>query len=357
MLKRPYAFSMPGPLAFQQPMKCLHKERLPEGPEWIYEVKLDGYRAQVLTSQQETRLLSRNGKNLGVRFPGVLAALGKALPPDSVMDGELVALDADGRPNFSLIQNSASSGATFVFFAFDLMALKGQDLTAEPLSERRRLLKASLRTSDTVQLSESFQISAARMLAIVREHGLEGVVAKRLDSRYEQGLRSGAWTKLRLSLGQEFVIGGYTPGTYGFDAVTIGFYRGRDLHFCAKVRAGFVPASRQQLFRRLAPLESPACPFVNLPEKGAGRWGQGLTAAKMAECVWLRPETVAQFSFLEWTPADHLRHVSFVAVRDHKEPYMVVKELEAVVYGKKPPQTATGASAPQRKQSFTSKRP
>lgn len=333
-------------------MECLHTERLPEGPEWIYEVKLDGYRAQVLTSRKENQLLSRNGKNLGVRFPELLVAVGKALPPDSVMDGELVALDANGRPNFSLIQNSASSGATFVFFAFDLLALTGRDLTAEPLSERRRLLKASLRTSDTVQLSESFQISAARMLAIVREHGLEGVVAKRLDSCYEQGLRSGAWTKLRLSLGQEFVIGGYTPGTHGFDAVIIGFYRGKDLYFCAKVRAGFVPASRRQLFSRLAPLESAACPFVNLPEKREGRWGQGLTAAKMTECVWLRPETVAQFSFLEWTPADHLRHVSFLAVREDKEPYMVVKESEAVSYGKKPPQTAKGVSTPRLKQSL-----
>ena len=96
-----------------------------------------------------------------------------------------------------------------------------------------------------------------------------------LSSRYEQGARSGAWTKLRLNLGQEFVIGGYTPGTHGFDAVVIGFYRGKDLHFCAKVRAGFVPVSRRQLFKQLAPLKTEACPFVNLPEKGEGRWGQG----------------------------------------------------------------------------------
>ena len=124
-----------------------------------------------------------------------------------------------------------------------------------------------------MQLSESFTIPAAQMLALVREHGLEGVVAKRLSSRYEQGARSGAWTKLRLNLGQEFVIGGYTPGTHGFDAVVIGFYRGKDLHFCAKVRPGFVPASRRQLFKLLAPLKTEACPFMNLPEKGEGRWG------------------------------------------------------------------------------------
>ncbi len=331
-------------LEFVLPMECLHTERLPEGPDWIYEVKLDGYRAQALHAGKATRLLSRNGKDLGGRFPGVVVALAGALPPGSVLDGELVALDEAGRPSFSLIQNSASSGATFVFFAFDLMFLAGRDLTDEPLAERRRLLKANLQDSDTVQLSESFSIPAAQMLALVREHSLEGVVAKRLTSRYELGARSGAWVKLRLNLGQEFVIGGYTPGTHGFDAVVIGFYRGKDLHFCAKVRAGFVPASRRELFKQLAPLSNEVCPFVNLPEKGEGRWAQGLTSAKMAECVWLRPETVAQFTFLEWTPADHLRHVSFVAVRNDKEPYAVVKEGEATVNSKKPPQKVSEAS-------------
>ena len=325
-------------LDFVPPMECLHTDRLPEGPDWIYEVKLDGYRAQALHAAKATRLLSKNGKDLGGRFPGVALALASSLPAGSVADGELVALDAAGRPSFSLIQNSASSGATFVFFAFDLMSLAGRDLTNEPLAERRRLLKQNLQVSDTVQLSESFTIPAAQMLALIREHGLEGVVAKRLSSRYEKGARSGAWTKLRFNLGQGFVIGGYTPGTHGFDAVVIGFYRGRDLHFCAKVRAGFVPASRRQLFQQLAPLKTEVCPFVNLPEKGEGRWGQGLTAAKMAECVWIKPETVAQFEFLEWTPADHLRHVNFLGVRNDKEPSAVVKEGEAIVVSKKPPQ-------------------
>ena len=178
-------------------------------------------------------------------------------------------------------------------------------------------------TSDTVQLSESFQVP--QMLALVREHGLEGVVAKRLSSCYERGKRSGAWLKVRVELAQEFVVGGYTSGTHGFDALLLGFYRGEDLHFCASVRNGFVPASRRALFLKLQASASGTCPFVNLPEKSAGRWGQGLTAAKMKNCVWLKPELVGQFRFLEWTPADHLRHVSFIGLRDDKEARDVVK--------------------------------
>ncbi len=165
---------------------------------------------------------------------------------------------------------------------------------------------------------------------------MEEVVAKKLSSTYEQGKRSGAWAKMRVELSQELVIGGYTPGTHGFDAVLVGFYRGGQLHFCGSVRAGFVPASRRSLHTKLQPLEAAVCPFVNLPEASAGRWGQGLTAAKMEKCVWLRPESVAQFRFLEWTPNDHLRHASFVGVREDKDAQDVVKEGEPLPTRKPP---------------------
>ncbi len=106
----------------------------------------------------------------------------------------------------------------------------------------------------------------------------------------------------------------------------IGFYRGNDLYYAARVRAGFVPATRRQVFEQIKHLKTERCSFVNLPEKQAGRWGQGLTAAKMKECVWLRPEAVANFEFLEWTGADHLRHAKFVSTRDDKDPHKVVRE-------------------------------
>ncbi len=337
---------------FIEPMQCLQVDRLPEGPDWIYEVKLDGYRAQAICDGKTVRLLSRNGLSLAARFPTVAIALSHALPNGSVVDGELVALGPDGKPSFSLIQNSATSDATFVFYAFDLLRLDHEDLILRPLSERRDLLRNWLLTSETVQLSETFQVPAGQMLASVREHGLEGVVAKRLSSWYEQGKRTGAWVKMRVELAQEFVIGGYTPGTHGFDALQIGFYRGQELHFCASVRNGFVPASRRALFPRLQPLATGKCPFVNLPEASAGRWGQGLTAAKMQNCVWLRPETVAQFRFLEWTPADHLRHVSFVGLREDKDASQVVKEGDAIppakVPNRKPPQAVPKEAALRR---------
>lgn len=165
------------------------------------------------------------------------------------------------------------------------------------------------------------------MLELVRSHSLEGIVAKRHTSSYESGRRSGAWVKIRVELSQELVIGGYTPGTHGFDAVLVSFYRGDQFHFCASVRAGFVPASRRALHYRLTPFETKTCPFINLPEASAGRWGQELTVAKMKNCVWLRPQIVAQFRFLEWTPSDHLRHASFMGVREDKDPRFVTKEV------------------------------
>jgi ATP-dependent DNA ligase len=130
---------------------------------------------------------------------------------------------------------------------------------------------------------------------------VEGIIAKRTDSVYEPGRRSGLRVKRRINLSQEFVIGGYAPSHLGVDSIVIGFCRDKQLHYAARVRARFVPLTRREVFERIKPLETTKCPFVNLPEKDAGRWGQGLTAEKMKECVWVRPEKVAQIEFLEWS--------------------------------------------------------
>ena len=139
------------------------------------------------------------------------------------------------------------------------------------------------------------------------------------------GKRSGLWSKYRINQGQEFVVGGYTPGN-PFDALIVGFYRGKDLIYAAKVRAGFVPATRREVFARIKDLKNKPSSFVNLPEKGEGRWGQGLTAEKMKQCIWVKPKVVVRIDFLEWTGADHLRHTKFVALRDDKDPRKVIKE-------------------------------
>ena len=131
-------------LGFVQPMQALAVACLPEGPDWSYEIKLDGYRAQVICDKHRVQLLSRNGLDLGHRFPALCTALNDALPTGSVVDGELVALNQEGKPSFNLLQNFASGSAPIVFYAFDLMAVEGRDLTSEPLIERRRLLSAGL---------------------------------------------------------------------------------------------------------------------------------------------------------------------------------------------------------------------
>jgi bifunctional non-homologous end joining protein LigD len=270
-------------------------------------------------------LYSRRQNVLNTRFPYIAAAL-KDLPDETAIDGELVALASDGRPNFNLLQNYRSAKSHIIYYAFDVMTLKGRDLTQLPLSERREVLRSILPTNEHLGISIAVQKTAQEMIALVREQGIEGIVAKRTDSIYQPGKRNGSWTKHRISLGQEFVIGGYVPSYLGVDSLVVGFYRGSDLMYAGRVRAGFVPATRRQVHEQIKHLKSDRCPFANLPEKAAGRWGQGLTAEKMKECVWLKPEAVAQIEFLEWTGGDHLRHTKFIALRDDKEPRTVVRE-------------------------------
>lgn len=164
------------------------------------------------------------------------------------------------------------------------------------------------------------------LVQAVKEQGLEGLVAKQRGSRYESGERSGAWQKMRVNEGQEFVIGGYTIGGTTFDALVFGYYEGTRLIYVARTRNGFTPALRAQLMQRFRGLETPHCPFANLPEKRSGRWGQGLTAAKMKACRWLKPVLVGQFEFREWTPDDHLRHSRFVGLREDKKAREVGRE-------------------------------
>ncbi|HTF62069.1 MAG TPA: RNA ligase family protein [Edaphobacter sp.] len=271
---------------FIESMECLPVTKIPEGPEWTYELKLDGYRLEVVRTGGETTLYSRRRNVLNRKFHYIAKAL-DYLPADTVLDGELVALGPGGKPNFNLLQNFRSAESHITYYAFDVLTYKGRDLTQIPLSERRALLRTVLKASDHVALSEVSDRTAAEMLKFVKTHGLEGVVAKRSDSVYQPGLRTGLWTKHRINLGQEFVIGGYTPGTHGFDALIVGFYRGRELIYAARVRAGLVPATRRSVFEKIKHLKAAKCPFANLPELSDGRWGAGLTAEKMKECVWL----------------------------------------------------------------------
>jgi DNA ligase D-like protein (predicted ligase) len=311
---------------FIEPMECLAVPKLFDGSEWIYEIKLDGYRAVAAKSDRDVRLFSRNNKSFNHQYPDIVKALGE-LPENTVVDGEVVALDESGRPNFNLLQNFRSEASRIHYFVFDLLVYDGRDLTCLPLIERREIMRSVLRfKSGRIRISDYVEASATDMLHAVREQGLEGIVGKRKDSLYEPGKRSGAWIKYRVNRGQELVIGGYLPGTHGLDSVIVGYYKNHDLIYVARVRNGFVPASRRQIFEKLRLLVIPECPFVNLPEKHRSRWGEGLTADDMKKCVWVRPKLVAQIEFLEWTESDHLRHSKFAGLRDDKDPRGVVKE-------------------------------
>jgi DNA ligase D-like protein (predicted ligase) len=307
-------------------MECALVSKLLDGAQWVYEIKLDGYRAIAVNCDGKLTLFSRRRKSFNRQFPHIVGSLGD-LPENTVIDGEVVALDESGRPDFNLIQNFRSAASRIHYFVFDLLIYKNRDLMRLPLIERRDIMRSVLQFNSTrVHISEYAETSATNMLRAVREQGLEGVVAKRKDSSYEPGTRTGAWIKHRLNRGQELVIGGYIPGPHGLDSIIVGYYRGGDLIYVARVRNGFVPVSRRQLFGKLRTRTIPECPFVNLPETGKGRWGEGLTADVMKKCAWVRPEVVAQIEFLEWTESDHLRHSGFVRLREDKDARLVVKE-------------------------------
>jgi bifunctional non-homologous end joining protein LigD len=301
-------------------------DRLPEGREWSYEVKFDGYRALLLKNAGRVQVRSRNDKDLTHTYPGIRAAALRLRADSAIVDGEIVAVDATGHPSFQALQHrSAHAGHSILFYAFDLLYVDGRDLTGARLGERRARLSGVIEGSG-VLLSEELHGPLDGIIEAVRGLGLEGIVAKRRDSRYAAGQRGGAWLKLKLEKQQEFVVGGYRPGPHGVDALVVGYYERRSLRFAAKVRAGFTPHVRREVFARLAPLHAVRCPFADLPHVGTSRWGGGITVEEMQEMQWITPTAVAQIRFVEWTGEGHLRHAAFIALRDDKDPRTVRRE-------------------------------
>jgi ATP-dependent DNA ligase len=238
-----------------------------------------------------------------------------------------VALDEFGKPSFNILQNAGCSTVPIVLYVFDVMVLSGRNVMRERIEVRRELLeqKVLLKLSEPIRYLPALDAPLSDLIDAVKAQGFEGLVAKRRGSPYEPGERSGAWRKMRVNKRQEFVIGGYTVGGTPFDALVFGYYEGDQLIYAARTRNGFTPAMRAQLFKRFRDLQIPNCPFVNLPETRSGRWGQGLTAAKMGECRWLTPVFVGQFEFTEWTPEGHLRHSRFIALREGINPRDVLR--------------------------------
>jgi len=296
---------------------------LPVGSAWSYEVKWDGYRALLISDHGHGRLISRNLKDLSRSYPHLVAAAPRLTSEPLILDGEIVALDEQGRPSFQALQHSSVQHAAVVFYAFDLLHLGGDDYRGKPLRERRRALER-LSFAAPILRSAPLNGTPAEIERVIRDAGLEGVVAKRLDSFYESGRRSRAWIKVKFSRRQEFVVGGFKPAGSTFDSILVGFYEKRRLLYAGKVRAGFTPALRAEVFSHIRAHRSATCPFANLPNSaGKSHWGEGITAEEMARLTWVEPRLVVEIAFTEWTAGRNLRHASFEGVRDDKPPRAV----------------------------------
>ena len=306
-------------------MMAVSAATLPVGAEWSYEVKWDGYRAQAVKDGAVVSLASRNLKNITKQYPSVAAAAARVGAATAVLDGEIVALDAEGRPSFQALHHSTLDGLSIVYYAFDLLHLNGRDLTRRPLDERRAALREIVGDSG-VLLSDPLAGTADRIAAAVRQLGLEGVVAKRRRSAYTAGRRSDAWVKVRFARHQEFVIGGYKPNAANFDSLLVGYYDGKQLVCAGKVRSGFTPHLRAQVFDGIRGLHAARCPFANLPSVRSGHWGEGITADEMQLLTWVKPQRVVEVSFAEWTRDGSLRHAAFIGLRDDKRAKDVRRE-------------------------------
>ena len=316
------------PPTFVTPMAAVAVKQLPEGEEWLYEVKFDGYRALILKDGSHVELQSRNHKDLTPMYPGIAAAALNLCADQAIVDGEIVALDESGRPAFQALQHrTAHPHHHIVFYAFDVLHLAGRDMMGEPIEKRRAVLPKLVGENSVIRVSDDLPGSASQVLEAVRSLGLEGVIAKRRGSVYESAKRSSDWQKLKLENQQEFVTGGFRPdGRSSIDALVVGYFEGKQFKFAGKIRAGFTPHIRGQLRRHLEPLRAEECPFADLPTSRS-RWGGGITAEEMREFIWTRPQLVAQIRFVEWTAEGRLRHAAFLGLRSDKTASAVHREL------------------------------
>ena len=309
-------------------MAALLVDALPTGNEWLYEAKFDGYRALALKDGASVKLLSRKGNDLTADYPAVRQTVAALKGKSAVIDGEIVAFDEAGRPSFQQLHHRSAKPAAIRYFAFDLLHLDGKELLAQPLEERRAALQKLLRGS-VAEFSAELPGTPDDVVEAIRSVGLEGVVAKRRDSRYEPGKRSGLWQKFKVQLRQEFVIGGYKPENRNFQSIAVGYYENKKLRFAARVRAGFTAAQRAALFELLYPLKVEKCPFTDLPSSRTGHWGEGVTAEDMKILKWVKPTLVAEIAFTEWTRDGNLRHSAFVGLRTDKDARTIVREHPA----------------------------
>ena len=317
---------------FIEPMKAKLVEKPPATGDWIYELKFDGIRLIGVKRGEKVSLLSRNQNELAGRFPEVVEAI-KTLPArECVIDGEVVALDEEGRSSFQLLQAREMEGrkTPVYFYAFDLLQLDGKSLASLPLEARKNVLeKLCTDARDPIRYSGAIGRDAKRLLEEVKRRGLEGIIGKQRNSVYEPGRRSAAWIKLKCVNEQEFVIGGYTPPQGSrkyFGAILVGYYENKKLVFAGKVGTGFTVKSLSMLYKKFQKEARDDCPFVDLPSRQNGQWVQDITPSMMRKMHWINPVFVCEIKFAEWTRDKKLRAPVFLGLREDKKPSDVFRE-------------------------------
>jgi bifunctional non-homologous end joining protein LigD len=329
---------MPG---FVLPQLCRSVAAPPAGPGWAHEIKLDGYRTQIHVKGGKTTCYSRSGLDWTERFRDIASEAARL--PDCVVDSEIVALDADGRPNFAALQQALSEGKSerLVAFCFDLLWVEGEDLKSLPLRDRKARLEDVLEHqapsgASRLRYVEHFEVSGEAFLASACQMDLEGVISKKLDAPYQSD-RSDSWTKAKCRAGQEVVIGGWTGTETTLRSLLVGLHRDGRLEYAGRVGTGFTQSSAGALARRLAAIASSTSPF-----SGPG------TPKRTGDINWCRPELVAEIQFAGWTAENFVRQASFKGLREDKSPADVVREEPAAAEPPKPERPAAAAKAPAR---------
>lgn len=306
------------------PMAATLSDQFPPGKGWIYEIKWDGVRALCFVENGTMFILTRSGNRCERQYPELSVLPRHVRAGTAIVDAEIAVLDEQGRPRFSLIQpriaqsdpNAVahlSRSAAVTLFAFDLLYLDGYDLRNAALADRKQALREILETNDRIRVSEHFEASGADMLEAARQAGLEGIVAKRADSKYEPR-RSRNWLKFKAHSEQEFVICGFTHGDREyFSSLMLGVYENGVLKHAGQVGTGFDDKTIRAIYHQLEPLVTPKSPFR-------------AKARALRQITWVEPRLVCQVRFVEWTPDHQLRAPSFQGMRTDVDPKTVVRE-------------------------------
>jgi bifunctional non-homologous end joining protein LigD len=315
---------------YLEPMKATLATKPFRDEDWLYEVKWDGYRVEAVVRDGKVSLFTRNGNNAETYFPRLLTPPTWIDAREAIVDGEVVALDEQGRPDFSLLQERISAGRTgtpvpLVYQAFDLLYLDGRSLLDVPLEQRKKLLELVLRPNARVRYATHIDTEGVAFFEAAKAQGLEGIVAKQRRSRYEPGRRAPAWLKIKARPEQELVVGGWTPGegnAKDLGAVVVGVYEEERLRFAGKVGSGFTARTRTELRTALDALETELPPFDPAPAPDyRGRWGGDLAGVR-----WVRPELVIRAEIGGWTRDGHVRQTAFKGLDPGRDPREVVRE-------------------------------